>query len=552
MSYANSDSQSENMDDDEEMGGSDDDGDDSFTSGYEDSEGDDEEDMMMAVLTARNNVQAGVAERGGLESFLVVAQSHGQAFLNAATSTLVDATVENAMAAATAASGPALAPLQQFDDFVARVRENKTLVLKITDACVKSYGLDVAHGNAVAAAARLQGAREAVDVPADIESLLRLHQQQFQGHPPMGVNDALGMDVEEEAQEPSLDAMIDDLLEAIASSKGFTHIILGHGILRILQSIPNSQRRLLASALTAGGAAPNLTYIKLGTDNEVDPSAVETAVVLESLLSHSTPKLSEIEIRGLILAEKSHIIQMGEILSSRKATLRQINLLGINVEKTTSNDRKISNVCSPSTNGSIATPPASLCLSSETGFLDPLVNAVVGSPALDELKLSSLAGAVPSLLTSSALKRLLDSKNKWWRLALEGAGLTNEHCQVIRDVFSSDDAAKVGDLLSLTGNPSISDAGYKMLAATFFRKSRMGLIRVDDASWNARFDLVRSMNNLHSRLDYLDPLSGSFSTQAMFIEWLARINSISWQDDQHRLNYIWFTLIERPDFIKMA
>jgi hypothetical protein len=74
--------------------------DDSFNSGCDESEGGDAGDMMMmVVLTARNNKLAlQRAERSGLaESFLVVAQPHGQAFLNAATSALVDATVENAL-----------------------------------------------------------------------------------------------------------------------------------------------------------------------------------------------------------------------------------------------------------------------------------------------------------------------------------------------------------------------------------------------------------------------------------------------------------------------
>mmetsp|Transcript_2823 Transcript_2823/g.3795 ORF Transcript_2823/g.3795 Transcript_2823/m.3795 type:complete len:105 (+) Transcript_2823:1-315(+) len=67
------------------------------------------------------------------------------------------------------------------------------------------------------------------------------------------------------------------------------------------------------------------------------------------------------------------------------------------------------------------------------------------------------------------------------------------------------------------------------------------------AEWEHKFDLVRSMNNLHSRMDYID--GGAFIDRSKWVEWLAKLNKASWADDKHKLNYLWFTLLEKPDMI---
>ena len=94
----------------------------------------------------------------------------------------------------------------------------------------------------------------------------------------------------------------------------------------------------------------------------------------------------------------------------------------------------------------------------------------------------------------------------------------------------------------------------------------MGLIKVDDKNWEGQFDLVRSMNNLHNRLDFVVSLPDSagtvprargqykakcsFASREKWMEWLAKLGTgLAWEDDKHRINYLWFTLLEKPEFI---
>lgn len=45
-----------------------------------------------------------------------------------------------------------------------------------------------------------------------------------------------------------------------------------------------------------------------------------------------------------------------------------------------------------------------------------------------------------------------------------------------------------------------------------FRKQRTGEVSVDDHSWVETFHLVRTMNNLHRRLEYVVPETGAIPT----------------------------------------
>jgi len=225
------------------------------------------------------------------------------------------------------------------------------------------------------------------------------------------------------------------------------------------------------------------------------------------------------------------------------------------------------------------------------GWLDPILLALAVPTAettspLDELKLignyhhhnhhnSTARKKIPSAITPHALSALLQYKKKWWRLTLDGLGLQDEHLHVVTTMFRRDDTCKAGDLLSLERNPDISSSAYReFFEGCFFWKRRMGLIKVDDKAWEGQFDLVRSMNNLHNRLDYVVQESDtttaaitnttsqdgnndhyhqakcSFASQDKWIEWLAKLGTgLPWEDNKYRINYLWFTLMEKPEFI---
>jgi hypothetical protein len=70
------------------------------------------------------------------------------------------------------------------------------------------------------------------------------------------------------------------------------------------------------------------------------------------------------------------------------------------------------------------------------------------------------------------------------------------------------------------------------MAALFFLKRRMGAIKVDDKEWEAKFDLVRSMNNVHSRMDSID--NGALVSGNKWVDWLEKLNSVSSEDDKHK------------------
>ena len=134
------------------------------------------------------------------------------------------------------------------------------------------------------------------------------------------------------------------------------------------------------------------------------------------------------------------------------------------------------------------------------------------------------------------------------RMGLDGLGLDNRHVEVLSTALKSSPSCKMGDLLSLKENPNLTD--YSTLINVCSCKARMGLIQLDDPSWVATFDLVRSLNNLHRRLDYVVPDTGGYPNKSKWIDWLSKISTLQWEDDTHKINYLWHTLLEKPEYIQ--
>ena len=332
--------------------------------------------------------------------------------------------------------------------------------------------------------------------------------------------------------------LVHDLSAAIQShAAGLTHVILGGNF---LQCIPRQDQKRLFQALWTRHAA-TLTYLKLGSD-DCPPHVIDVeglvSVLHMSLLQppHQLPEespalhsplhipdknnnnlhLTEMELRQMSISTPDQIASLVQVLSGA-SRLKQLNLLGIHIDTI------------------------------QQGLLDPLLETVAQLPQLDECRLCCTAPSPVPLITSSCLAQVLAYKPKWWRLGLDGVGLDDSHCQVLAQAMSHEHC-KAGDLLSLTKNPAVSTHGWNQLFDVLFQKQRMGLVKVDDASWQATFDLVRSMNNIHGRLQFLGE-SGSFASRVKWIEWLAKLSQISWEDEAHKANYIWFTLLERPDYV---
>lgn len=393
-------------------------------------------------------------------------------------------------------------PLERWRDYLTDIRIGKTRILKLTD---------------------MQFEQELQALPALSRS--------------------------EEDQNNSA-SWIADLVTAVTAASMdegiLTHAMIGPKLLTLLGK---EQKRLFSAV--ASHQTLSFFLVK-GCNNSCsdEQTALEMDAVVEALGDHSTPALSEMELEGIKFTSLESIQQWSHVLVGKRDTLRQINMIGITTL---------------SKNGAL-----------QTGWLDPIILALAPPSAdvttpLDELKLMGIGdddnGAISQkpTITAGALKTLLQYKKKWWRLGLDGLGLHDEHIRVLTTMFCRDESCKAGDLLSLLGNPAITAKAYQeFFEGCFFWKRRMGLIKVDDKEWEAQFDLVRSMNNLHNRLDYVvskrhspsmedtgfNTLKAGFGSRDKWVEWLVKLGTgLPWEDDKHRLNYLWFTLLEKPDFI---
>ena len=233
------------------------------------------------------------------------------------------------------------------------------------------------------------------------------------------------------------------------------------------------------------------------------------------------PHLTELELHNLVLQQNGG--QVDALAAIVKASsLRQIYVFGIGVKGST-----------------------------DVGQLDSIFRALSFLQPLDELRLKGLGSpAVGSLVSSSALQELLLRKQKWWRLGLENMGICDDHCFVIADMFARNENCRAGDLLSLTSNPAVTQVGYEKMFTVFYRRGSMGLVNVDDPKWEAEFDLVRSMNNLHGRLEVV--MDGMLTSKKDWIDWASRIGTSSvWEPDSKKLNYLWFAIREHPGIVDL-
>mmetsp|Transcript_12537 Transcript_12537/g.25962 ORF Transcript_12537/g.25962 Transcript_12537/m.25962 type:complete len:434 (-) Transcript_12537:481-1782(-) len=366
-----------------------------------------------------------------------------------------------------------------------------------------------------------QAAEDAEQIDVDHRSPQERWQEFMRNLPQGKVLKIMDTDIKDMGMDESQqqNAVIGELIGAVLQHKGLTHVILGGAFLRAFQG---HQRNLYEAVWSKHFLT--LTYLKLGSE-ECDPAIMDFSGLLNVLKTLRQPtqedcrdlNLTELELVSFSIQHQEDIISLKTILSHANK-LKQLNLLGIRIDK------------------DIQAP----------GLVDPLLQTAAGIKSLDECRVSCTEPASGTLLSPYCLVELFSLKQKWWRLGLDGMGLDNEHCQIIAQAMTQE-ACKAGDLLSLTLNPAITHQGFNKLFSVLFQKQRMGLVKVDDNYWQSNFDLVRSMNNLHGRLGFFE--SGSNISRIRWIELLAQLSQITWEDEAHKTNYLWFTILERPDFV---
>jgi hypothetical protein len=197
------------------------------------------------------------------------------------------------------------------------------------------------------------------------------------------------------------------------------------------------------------------------------------------------------------------------------------------------------------------------------GLLDPILLAISESHLPQNFALRGYADDPgvqngPSLITAEALRLtcLKPATGGVGSLGLTSLGLGDEHCKAIAEglvgMVMSERPHKMFYLeLDLKCNPNIGEEGYIAILGLLNRNHRIrwaavGL--VDDFQWNATFNLVFRMNTRHGRGEFLR--DGTFDSRTNWVNWLARLARLQDAeiDEATQLNYLWYTLLENPDF----
>ena len=275
---------------------------------------------------------------------------------------------------------------------------------------------------------------------------------------------------------------------------GMTHVILGDVALSLID-----QNQLFPTL-----GALQLTYLKMSPKNPIE--ATPLLAFLQNLIS-----LTELELHNLHITHEQIPSLTGAL--SKMSQLKQLNIFGIS--------------CS---------------------HMDSVLEVLSHLETLDELRLGG--ASKKTRIEATALDTLLRRKPKWWRLGLENLNLGDDHCQVLAQALTRPNS-KVGDLLSLEHNPSITDAGYKILFDVCHQKSRMGLIRVDNKMYEQEFDLVRALNNLRGRLDVIEA-DGTIQAKGKWVEFLHKAGNLGWESDAKKINNVWFMIRKNPEMVSQA
>ncbi|CAB9506367.1 expressed unknown protein [Seminavis robusta] len=328
-----------------------------------------------------------------------------------------------------------------------------------------------------------------------------------------------------------VESLVTDMIRAVQAGFVIIHVILERNFLLLLN--PEQHTRLYRAILTKH--ASTITYWKLGSDDSTDACGIPTTALLTAMSSIAGwTNLTELEIRGLelhTLADMERILQFLQ----RAPKIRQFNLLGLVMSD---------------------------ALVNTEGLFDKVVTTVQAITDFDELQLcrrvddaraggsSNHSGtSLPPLISPVALENMLSVKQKWWRMAFDGMSLDDRHLSIIGSALKGNKDCKMNDLLSIQDNPKVTSKGLHALYTICMAKQRMGLVLSDDPSWVATFDLVRPLNNLHRRLEYIKEDGRGYRSSDSWIKWLSVVGNLPWIGEARKLNYIWFALLEQPELV---
>jgi hypothetical protein len=160
-----------------------------------------------------------------------------------------------------------------------------------------------------------------------------------------------------------------------------------------------------------------------------------------------------------------------------------------------------------------------------------------------------------SLVTTEALCLYLTSTAAFpsespRNLRLSYLGLDDDHCEIIATKLQSNGRDNQFCELNLIGNPTIGQKGYEAILGLLNREHWIGKVHIDEQSWQSKFDLVVDMNTKHGRGEFLQ--NGAFDSEADWFSFLARLAGLvenAEADDARNLNFLWYTISEKPEFL---
>jgi hypothetical protein len=148
-------------------------------------------------------------------------------------------------------------------------------------------------------------------------------------------------------------------------------------------------------------------------------------------------------------------------------------------------------------------------------------------------------------------------------LGLTFLGLGDDHCKTVAELLVKNDRARKGSFgcLDLEGNPAIGQEGCEAILGLLNRNPWIETVLVDDEIWSDKFRIVANMNTKHGCGEFLQ--DGAFDSKVDWVNWLARLadleeNAEMEMDDEEDdememdariLNFLWYTLREKPEFI---
>jgi hypothetical protein len=94
--------------------------------------------------------------------------------------------------------------------------------------------------------------------------------------------------------------------------------------------------------------------------------------------------------------------------------------------------------------------------------------------------------------------------------------------------------------------------GYEAFLGMLNRGSAIEHIGVDDDGWTATYRTVADMNTKYGRCEFME--GGVFPDKVWWMDCVIRLGNVAPAEEMEdfetrKLNYIWYTLVQKPDFV---